>query len=243
MALKSCEALGDRLRAADNRAVAGIAHLHLGQLDRAAHLLLAARADHQQSDSRWNEADTLVYLALVDSARGDHERALLQLEQAQSIARRVGARSIVISSNNALALVLLRRGRQTDTERALTAARQAFGQAREQQLVTKEILGLSRAAWASRELGDTDGALALSRRSVELLGEQRYIDMPAEEIFYTHYRVMAAAGQHGSSAYLQQAWEHVKDKLKAIEAPTDQRSFLRDVPLNVAIASDLERTR
>ncbi len=233
--LKLCVEFGDLAREGDNATVIGIIYLDLGLHEQAQRYLDEALAIHGETGSRWGEADTLTYVGLLANARGHHDTALARLEQARSLAQQLGARFIEINALSGLALVHCDRGAGDDPQRGCELATEAYERARIHGSTVGEIPGLSRAARATAQLGDLDAARGLSRRAVELLDEQRHIDGPEEEIYYTHYRILSAAGAANATQALERARDGLEAKLERIHDSAQRESFQRAVPLNAAI--------
>jgi predicted ATPase len=239
--LKLCVEFGDLAREGDNATVIGIVYLELGMHEQAQRYLHEALAIHAETGSRWSEADTLTYAGLLANAFGDRETALSLLQQARSLAQQLNARFIEINALSGMALVHCDRGSGDDAQRGFELATEAYERARPLGLIVGEIPGLSRAARASAQLGELDTARGLSRRAVELLDEQRHIDGPEEEIYYTHYRILRAAEQDGAALLLERAHAGVSEKLARIADAAQRESFERAVPLNAAILRDVSR--
>jgi len=236
--LKLCEQFGDRGREADNASVLGIICLELGQNGLARRHLEAALAMHKETGAQWSEADTLVYIGLLEAASARYQRALRLLDRGKRIAERIGARYITINARNAIAWTLCERGSTDDAAHATDEATEAAETARQARLIVGEIPGLSRSARATAMLGDLDAARALSRRAVELLEEQRIIESPEEEIYYTHYRILRTLDDPTAAAYLNRAYDGYRSKLGRLQHAEHQESYSEHVPLNRAIRRD-----
>lgn len=236
--LRLCLEFGDRAREGDIATVMGIIHLALGGYDTARRFLDRALLLHRETGSRWGQAETLVYAGLLRVAEDDIRGALGLLETARSAAEQMGAGYIAINARNALALALCERAAPGDPELALQHATEAFDRARKTSLIVGEIPGLSRAARANALLGQLDRARALSRRAVELLSEQRYMESPEQEVYYTHYRILKQQGDQGAGDFLELAHGVVRAKLQHLQDPTHIQSFGKDVRLNAAIQRD-----
>ncbi len=233
--LKLCEQYGDRAREGDNSTVVGIIYLELGQLEHARAYLEAALTIHRETRSRWSEADTLVYLGLLEATCGEYERALEVLSGTREIAEEISARSITIGARNAVAWVLCERGEAEDPADAAEEALAAAEEARLLGIIVGEIPGLSRAARAYAARGRMDEALSLSRRAVELLGDQGFIETPEEEVFFGHFRILAAMGDPGADRWLARARQALELKLGRLEDGEWRQAFSTRVPLNRAI--------
>jgi serine/threonine protein kinase/predicted ATPase len=238
--LKLCEQFGDHARKGDNASVLGIIYLELGHHALARRYLEAALAIHKETGSQWSEADTLVYFGLLEAASRRFQRALRALDRAKRIAGRIGAKYITVNARNATAWALCERGTTADTVRATDEATEAAELARQTRLIVGEIPGLSRSARATAMLGNLDAARALSRRAVELLEEQRIIESPEEEIYYTHFRILRTIGDPNAKEYLGRAYEGYLSKLNRLQDPDHRESFSEEVRLNAAICTDRE---
>jgi len=236
--LKLCEQFGDRAREGDNATVAGIVYLELGLHALARRYLEAALSIHKDTGSQWSEADTLVYIGLLEAASGRFQRSLRFLDHAKRIAERIGARYITINARNAMAWALCERGTTNDAVRATDEATEAAETARQARLIVGEIPGLSRSARATAMLGNLDAARALSRRAVELLEEQRIIESSEEEIYYTHYRILATLEDPKGEEYLDRAYQGFLSKFSRLQNHEHRDSFSDQVPLNRAIRRD-----
>ena len=236
--LRLCEQFGDRAREGDNASVVGIVYLELGLRDAARKYLEAAVAIHQETGSQWSEADTLVYVGLLEAAAQRFSSALRYLDRAKEIATRISARSIVMNARNATAWTLCERNQAEDAIRAVDEATEAADTARSIGLVVGEIPGLSRAARATALLGDLDSARALSRRAVQLLETQRYIESPEEEVYYTHYRILHALGDNRAQQNLERAHQRLVAKMDLLDSADWLKAFVEQVRLNVAISRD-----
>lgn len=239
--LKLCVEFGDVAREGDNATVIGIIYLELGLFEAARRYLDDALGIHRETGSRWSEADTLVYAGLLSAAEGKPTEALACLEEARTLARAIGAKYIEINAHNGLAHVYCERRNATDAQRALEAASEGFERAGTLGLRIGEIPGLSRAARAQAQLGQLEAARALSRRAVELLDAQRHIDGPEEEIYYTHYRILAKLGDPSAAEALERAYEGVTAKLALLADPQQRQCFAQTVRLNAAILRDARR--
>ncbi len=239
--LRLCEEFGDRAREGDNASVVGIVYLDLGMYDHARKHLETAVAIHQETGSQWSEADTLVYMGLLSASMGRFTSALRYLQRAHQIAARIGAKSIVVNTHNAVAWTLCERSQGDDAARAVDEAMEAADVAHNTRLIVGEIPGLSRAARATAQLGDAAAARALSRRAVELLGDQRYIEGPEEEVYYTHFRILATLEDPSAVEYLKTAHQWLISKMDRLDQPEWLRAYIKNVRLNVAILRDHRR--
>jgi tetratricopeptide (TPR) repeat protein len=238
--LRLCEQVGDRAREGDNATVVGIVYLELGLFDLARRNLEGALAIHQETGTQWSEAETMVYLGLLDAAARRFHSALRFLEQAKTIAERIGARYIAINARNAIAWTLCERNSANDAVRAVDEATEAAETARNARLLVGEIPGLSRSARATALLGDLDAARALSRRAVELLSEQRIIESSEEEIYYTHFRIVAALNDPAALEHLDAAHAGFISKRERLGRADWQEAY-EQVRLNAAIRRDHAR--
>lgn len=239
--LKLCEQFGDRAREGDNASVIGIVYLELGMVEVARRYLDAALTIHQETGSQWGEADTWVYMGLLEASSLRYQEALRCLEQAKCIAERIGAKYITINAQNTVALILCERGAENDAAKAVDEATVAAESAQAARLIVGEIPALSRAARATAMLGSCDAARALSRRAVELLEGQRVIETPEEEIYYTHFRILAALDESSATQHLEQAFAGYQSKLNRLDTEEWQTSFSTQVRLNAAIHRDATR--
>jgi tetratricopeptide (TPR) repeat protein len=233
--LRLCEQFGDRAREGDNASVIGIVYLELGLVEHARQYLEEALAIHQETGSQWSEADTLVYLGLLETAVRRFKRALHCFDRAKVIADRIGAKSITINARNATAWALCERGTTKDAARAVDEATEAAETARNARLIVGEIPALSRSARATAILGNVEVAQALSRRAVELLDEQRHIETPEEEIYYTHFRILETLDDPGASEFLERAYTGYMSKLSRLDDPEWREAFTERVRLNASI--------
>jgi serine/threonine protein kinase/tetratricopeptide (TPR) repeat protein len=238
--LKLCEQFGDHARKGDNASVLGIIYLELGNHTLARRYLEAALAIHKETGSQWSEADTLVYFGLLEAAARRFQRALRALDRAKRIAGRIGAKYITVNARNATAWALCERGTTADAVRATDEATEAAELARQTRLIVGEIPGLSRSARATAMLGNLDAARALSRRAVELLEEQRIIESPEEEIYYTHFRILRTIGDPSAEDYLDLAYGGYVSKLNRLQDAEHRKTYSEEVRLNAAICADRE---
>ena len=236
--LRLCEEFGDRAREGDNASVVGIVYLDLGMYDHARKHLETAVAIHQETGSQWSEADTLVYMGLLAASMGRYTSALRNLQRAHQIAARIGAKSIVVNAHNAVAWTLCERNQGNDAVKAVDESMEAADLAHNTRLIVGEIPGLSRAARATALLGDAAAARALSRRAVELLGDQRYIEGPEEEIYYTHFRILRELEDPAAQEYLTTAHQWLISKMDRLDQPEWLQAYIKKVRLNVAILRD-----
>lgn len=236
--LKLCIEFGDRAREGDNASVVGIIHVELGMYELARRYLDSALAIHRETGSRWSEADTLTYCALLETCVGNYPRAIALLRDAKAIAERIGAKYIAVNAANAHALMLCERNQAGDAAKAVDEATRAFETARDAALIVGEIPGLSRAARATALLGNAEAARALSRRAVELLETQRIIESAEEEIYFTHYMILAALEAPAAADYLRRAYDGFRAKYERIDNVEFKRAFAERVPLNIAIQQD-----
>ncbi len=239
--LKLCEQFGDLARKGDNATVIGIVYFELGLYDLARKYLEWGIAIHQETGSKWSHADTLVYLGQVEAAFGNFRKALSILKESKAIAKKISAKFISINARNATAWVLCERGTTDDAARAIDEATEAAETARQARLIVGEIPGLSRSARATAILGNLDAAKALSRRAVELLEEQRIIETPEEEIFYTYYRILMKVSDPTARDYLRVAHEGYLSKLNRLTNPEWKKAFSEKVRLNVAIRRNYQQ--
>ena len=234
-ALKLCEEYGDRAREGDNSTVVGIIHLELGMHDQAAAYLEEALAIHRETGSRWSEADTLVYLGLLEAARGQFGEAEVRLAAARDTAEAISAQSITIAAQCASAWMLCERGDPGDGALAAEEGLAAAEGGRLLGLVVSEIPGLSRAARGYAAAGRYPEAMSLSRRAVELLGDQLVIEGPEEEIFFNHYRILEAMGDAAADRWLARARQTLEAKLGRLDNPDWRQAYTTQVALNRAI--------
>jgi len=239
--LNLCEQFGDVAREGDNAAVVGLAYMELGQYESARQYLQAAVRVHQQTGSQWGEADTHYFIGLAEIACRQYQAAMDHLDQAKVIARRIGAKSITMNARNAMAMALCERDQQGDGALALEQATKALEFARSAGLIVGEIPGLCRQARAALIQGDLEQAIRSSANAVELLEEQRIIETPEEEIYYTHYRILQVQGDQFAPEYLQRAYKGLKSKAdRLMDTPEWEQSFLQRVLLNAAILRDYQ---
>ncbi len=237
-AVEICQRLGDRAREGDNLSVCGIILSEVGRYEEARERFDLALAIHADTGSRWSRADCLVYAGSNEALLGDCERGLALIEEALTTAREIGAKYVEANALVAEAGALLLRGdeSQRDIDRALEAATRAAVVAREASLRGPEIQGLSRQAMAIWRAGYLDAALALSTRALRLLDTQHYVEGPEEELLFTHYQLLHAAGSPDADATLARAREGVARKLSLLKNPDWRRSFTHDIALHLAIA-------
>ncbi|MBW2732188.1 MAG: protein kinase [Deltaproteobacteria bacterium] len=236
--LRLCVEFDDRAREGDNATVIGIIWMDLGHYAHARTYLDDALSIHRQTGSRWSEADTLVYVAILEIAARDFNSAIDLLCQAKGLAEDLGAKYIEVNARNTLAVALCDRNSTHDAEWALEEATTAAQIAHGVTLIVGEIPSLSRAARAKALLGDMVTARALSRRAVELLDSQKLLDGPEQEVYYTHYRILAADNDPKAAQYLLQAHEQMQAKLVKLKDPEHREGFCR-VALNAAILRDV----
>ncbi len=239
--LDLCEQFRDTARQGDNSAIVGLIYLELGLREPARNHLQAALRVHQQAGSQWSAADSHCFMGLLEIACRRHLQAIQHLNQARQIARRIGAKSIIMHACNCMALALCERRREGDLQRALDEGREAVALARGAGLIVGEIPGLSRAARAACLLGQLETARDLSRQAVDLLSRQRIIESSEEEIHYTHFRVLRALGDPEALAFLRRAHEGLMAKARRLETAEWERAFLGEVRLNAAIVRDHQR--
>lgn len=230
-----CRRYGDRAREGDNLSVCGIILLEVGRYDEAREHFQRALSILGGTGSRWSRADCLVYAGATEGHLRNWTAALDHLEESMTTAREIGARYIEANALVAMATVLLQRAEPGDVERACDAARDAAETARNATLVGPEIQGLSRQAEATWIAGDVDSALELSARAVALLDEHRYVEGSEEDILYTHYEVLRAAGSDEADAMRERARQGVMRKLSGLTDPDWRRSFTEDVALHAEL--------
>ncbi len=236
--IKLCERFGDRAREGDNATVLGIIYLELGQYDRSRQNLEEALAIHKETGSKWSLAETMLYAGILEGASGHYSTSLSLLEQSKLLSETIGAKFIAINSHNAMAWVLCERHQPQDATRAVEEATLGTNAAKDARLIVGEIPGLSRSARATALTGNLEGARALSRRAIELLDEQRIIDGAEEEIYYTHYRILAAMQDSTALEFLELSHNGFMSKLARLEADDLKKSFSEQVRLNAAIQRD-----
>ena len=234
-ALKLCEEYGDRAREGDNATVVGIIHLELGMYEQAAGYLEDALTIHRETGSRWSEADTLVYLGMLEASQERYGQAEDHLAAARTIAEEISARSITIAAQNVAAWMLCQRGEPEDGALAAEEGLAAAEGGRLLGLVVSEIPGLSRAARGYAAAGRYPEAMSLSRRAVELLGDQLVIEGPEEEIFFNHYRILDAMGDPSADRWLARARQTLEAKLGRLDNPEWREAYTTRVTLNRAI--------
>lgn len=90
-------------------------------------------------------------------------------------------------------------------------------------------------SWEALEMsrGNMQTALTSSRQAVQyFLGTGNMPALMAEEILFSHYEVLEAAGQPDSAAYLEFAYRILSYKLNNIADESAREVFLRRVTLN-----------
>jgi tetratricopeptide (TPR) repeat protein len=234
-----CRHLGDQAREGDNLSVCGIILGELGRHDEAAEQHARALEILARTGSRWSRADCLVYAGTTAVQLGELEGGLARIEEALAITREIGAKYIEANALVALAGALLIRAdsptaASDDVDRALEAATKAALTAREASLLGPEIQGLSRQARALWRAGYVDAALALSTRAVRLLHRQRYVEGSEEEIYFTHYQLLAAVDSPEAGLALDRARQGFERKLRGLENPEWRRSFAA-IPLHTEL--------
>src|SRR5207244_594277 len=123
-----------------------------------------------------SRADALVYAAHIETLAGDAALGLRWLDEAIGLALDIGARHVLASARNQLALALVRRRGPGDLQRAEREARAAAALGRDATLPTVEIQGHARTALARLEAGDAAGAVLSSSAAVERLAEVRCME-------------------------------------------------------------------
>ena len=147
--------------------VIGIVYLELGLYDLARGHLEDALAIHRETGSRWSEADTLVYLGLLEAGHAALPRRAAAASTAPGRSRsQIGAKYIAVNARNAIAWTLCERNGARRRDPRRDEATEAAETARAARLIVGEIPGLSRSARATALLGNLDAARALSRRAV-----------------------------------------------------------------------------
>jgi eukaryotic-like serine/threonine-protein kinase len=242
-ALEICRRLGDRTREGDNAALVGAICLQLGLYDDAAQWLGQGLSIHAQTGSRVSRADALVHAGLREIVAGDLELGLAHLEESSQIAAELKARQILAYAEAQLALGRIRRRAPGDLARAERHALTAIEVARDARLPGAEILGLERLALALLESGNAAAALAPSREAVALLGRIETVEWPEEEIWFTHYRVLAELGDRGAQEWLDRAHASFVAKRDKLADPEWQATFSDRVPLHRQIRLEKQRIR
>jgi tetratricopeptide (TPR) repeat protein len=235
--MELCDFYGDRARAGDNLSVCGIILTEVGQFREARDSFRAALEIHDQTKSRWSRADCQVYAGANEAWLGEFAAGVALLEESRASARELGARYVEANGEVAMAGLLLRRSGDGDEEAAVAAADRALECARAATLVGAEIIALARRAEALRRLGRADDALASSRRAIELLEEQKYLEGSEEEVRFVHHRVLAGMGDPKAADFLAEAKSGVERKLGMLTNPDWRASYIDAIRLHQLIVT------
>jgi len=231
-----CRHFGDTAREGDNLSVCGIILSEVGRYEEARDYFTRSLAIHDRTGSRWSRADCLVYAGATEAYLGNYDTALTHLREALGLAKEIGAKYIEANCLVAEAAALLRRSRDdADIDRALEAATKATTISRNAKLVGPEIQGLSRQAQAIWKAGYLDAALALSTRAVRLLHKHRHLEGTEEEIYFTHYQLLNAAGDPNAKVILARAYQGFIEKLDRMQKPEWIHSFSQEVSLHASL--------
>lgn len=225
---------GDYAREGDSLSVCGIIMYEVGLLQKAHAYFTRALSILERTQSRWSRADCLVYAGAALCAMGD-ERGFELLDEAESLAREIGAKYVHANALAALARAALDRAGRGDIALAQRTTEAAVEVAREAKLISPLILALSRRAEAYLLAKKLDSAHELSERAVMLLERQRHIEGPEQEVLYTGYRIAHARGDHRAAAVLDRAYAEVMRKLESMGADEWRAAFSQVVRINAAI--------
>ena len=230
-----CRRYADRAREGDCLSVCGIILLDVGRYREARDYFTGALGILERTNSRWSRADCLSYAGSAEFALGDPGRGIGMLEEAESLAREIGAKYVRINALIAIAGAALERGQAGDSSWAGHSAGTAVELAREAKLIGAEILALSRLARALLQDGQVENARQWTDAAVALLDKQQYIEGPEQEIYYTRYLVARAAGDARAHTLLERARAEVERKLALIGDPDWREAFTTAVPINARI--------
>jgi eukaryotic-like serine/threonine-protein kinase len=231
-----CHRYGDRAREGDNLSVCGIILNEVGRYQEASSYFDRALDIHDRTGSRWSRADCLVYAGACAAARGFPADGLALLDEALALARDLGARYIESNARVARATALLHRDQPGDPAAARAEAAAAVATARAATLLGPEIQGLSRQAEAEWRAGTLDSALTLSTEAVAKLGRQKWVEGAEEDIYFTHYRILSAAGDDLAVDFLARARHGLERKLDLLTDPDWRRAFVRARPYRDILA-------
>jgi len=237
-----CEADGDLARAGDNLSVCGIILNEVGQFPLASTYFERALSLERETNSRWSEADCLIYAGTNAVMLGDVATGVERLELAHQYANEINSPYVRINACIGLAEALLIRDNAGDVERAFEFAQKASAQASEAGLAGAEAMALTRQAQALHQLGDSGGALELSRAAVAILDKQVYVEGSEEEILHTHYVLLEATASVGTAKFLQRAIAGMERKLAVLKDPAWRDTFCNAVRVNVALRDLVEET-
>ena len=237
-----CEADGDQARAGDNLSVCGIILNEVGQFAVAADYFSRALSLHRETNSRWSEADCLIYAGTNACMLGEMERGMERLALARHYAEGLGAPYVLINAGIARSEALLMRAGAGDFEEALEDAKRATTLAREAGLAGALTMALSFQAQALHRLGLVEEAMERSSEAMEILDRQTHVEGSEERIVLTHFLLQEESGDPTAPATLKRAMAGFDRKLASIQDPNWRSSFCSAVATNAALLDLVEET-
>jgi len=234
-ALKILQATGNRWDEVNVWNELGILHQELGKLSQAREDLEQGLQVCREIGDEIGEAYLMANLGLVAYTDGDLATAELVLRQGIAIAEKHNDKHILSYLLSYRSSVSLQRGKLSEAIEQANATL-TLHRAGNNLLMTAD--DLSTLAEIYLTTGDTDRALDYAQQALTILNgcNGKGPEFPHRDYFIC-YQVLAAAGQTGADAALQNAYELVMARAEKITDPALQRSFLERVAINREIVA------
>jgi tetratricopeptide (TPR) repeat protein len=210
-------------------------YIATGRFENAEAMLLEALA------SSANREDAVVHIAYLRALLGktylEWERpqaAIEPLEEAMSSTGGSANAAVLPLIHNYYAELLLCPSTQLhDPRRAEQLLRATLHATRESGFARSEVAALMLLSEARRQAEDLKHALAFSREAVERLDEAGPLPaLRSEEVYFTHYRILAAAGDPRSADLLRRAHGELVRKANSLTSPEVRADFMQRVVLS-----------
>jgi tetratricopeptide (TPR) repeat protein len=224
---------GDVRRAAGADANLADIHNRIGAYSEAETALRAAVQTCRRVGHRAQEAAALCNLGYALAMSGNPAEARRVLAEAATLASGIGHTKLALVAAVYGARALLASGA---IEEARAEAEAAVQESERLAAPGLSVLALTVAARTRLAANDFAGALACSSRALELRDALGGVEEDEAEVFWTHARALAAAGEHERAAETQargrdRLWQLAR-KIGDLEM---RARFLRDVPVHRAL--------
>jgi len=235
--------LGDRRRQSSALVNLAVISCHLGQYAQGRAYLEEALSLSEETGYLRNRGYCLSNLGRIALEQRHLEEASHHLQAARDVWATIGYRHGEAEVYDNLGRLALARQDYAGALAYLSQAQQIRDEVGE---TTRLIISAIICALAHLGLGELAAARACSNKAVDSLSADREriegVVEDAQEVYFTHYRVLKAAGEADEAmAFLQQAHALVMDQAALIEDPGLRRSFLENVRLNRGIVQAYTR--